>query len=183
MTTKNAVFIATSLDGYIARKNGDLDWLDKANATVPAGEDCGYTAFMDSVDVLVMGRNTYEKVLSFGAWSYGDKPVVVLSSRPVDIAAELAATVTHSSESPQELHKRFSAEGVKRVYLDGGITVQRFLAAGLVDELTITIIPVLLGEGLPLFGPLAADIVLKHNKTKAFDCGFVQVKYEVGQRT
>lgn len=179
MTAKASVFIATSLDGFIARKDGELDWLDRANAAVPEGEDCGYTAFMDSVDVLVMGRKSYEKVLTFGEWSYGDKPVVVLSSNPIDIPTHLANTVTHSSETPAELHTRLADQGAKRLYIDGGITIRRFLAAGLIDDLTITLIPVLLGEGLPLFGWLEKDVELTHVETKAFDCGFVQIRYVI----
>ena len=176
---KVSVFIATSLDGFIARKDGGLDWLDKANAMVPAGEDCGYGEFMASVDVLVMGRNTYEKVLSFGAWPY-EKPVVVLSSGPVEIAPDLAGRVSSSSEAPQELYRRLQAEGIKRVYLDGGVTIQRFLAAGLVDELTVTVIPVLLGEGLPLFGALEQELPLRLVESRGYDFGFLQVRYEVG---
>ena len=93
MPARCSVFIATSLDGFIARPNGDLDWLDRANATVPEGEDCGYQAFMDTVDILVMGRHTYEKVRTFGAWPY-EKPVVVLSSNPIDIPPDIDATPT-----------------------------------------------------------------------------------------
>ena len=141
------------------------------------GEDCGYTAFMESVDVLVMGRKSYEKVMTFGEWPYGDKPVVVLSSNPIDIPAHMANTVTHSSETPAKLHARLADQGTKRLYIDGGITIRRFLAAGLIDDLTITLIPVLLGEGLPLFGELEKDVELTHVETRAFDCGFVQIRY------
>lgn len=179
--TKNAktsVFIATSLDGFIARKNGDLDWIDRANATVSAGEDCGYAAFMATVDVLIMGRNSYEKVLTFGAWPY-EKPVVVLSRNPIDIPAAIAATVTYSSETPAALHARLSKQGAKRLYIDGGNTIQRFLAAGLITDLTITLIPVILGEGIPLFGPLPQDISLTHTETISYPFGFVQLKYEI----
>ena len=173
-----SVFIATSLDGYIARTDGSLDWLDAANATVPAGEDCGYHAFMASVDVLVMGRKSYEKVLSLGPWLYGSKPVIVLSSRAIDIPQAMAGVVSHSSESPAQLCARLSREGVNRIYVDGGITIQRFLAAGLVHDLTITMIPVLLGSGIPLFGPLEHDIPLRHVATQSYDFGFVQVIYQ-----
>ncbi len=179
MAAKASVFIATSLDGYIARQDGGLDWLDKANAIVPAGEDCGYVSFMESVEVLVMGRNSYEKVLSFGQWPYGDKPVVVLSSNPINFPAHLPTTLTSSSETPEELHARLTAEGAKRLYIDGGNTIQRFLAAGLIEDLTITLIPVVLGEGIPLFGALQKDVELIHVETGVFDFGFVQVKYEV----
>jgi dihydrofolate reductase len=181
MSARVSVFIATSLDGFIARKDGSLDWLDAANETVPPGEDCGYREFMQSVDALVMGRNTFEKVLSFGDWPYGDTAVTVLSRNPISLPDSLPSTVKHSSEDPQTLCKRLSNEGVKHIYVDGGITIQRFLAVGLVDDILITVIPVLLGEGIPLFGPLAQDIPLKHTGTKTFDFGFVQLQYDVNR--
>ena len=176
MTAKSSVFIATSLDGFIGRQDGDLDWLDQANTTVTEGEDCGYTAFMDTVDILIMDRNTYEKVLTFCPWSY-EKPVIVLSRNPIDIPTELT-TVTHSSETPQALHTRLSAEGAKRLYIDGGITIQRFLASGLITDLTITLIPVILGEGIPLFSLQQQDISLTHTDPISYPFGFVQLKYE-----
>ncbi|MFG0264511.1 MAG: dihydrofolate reductase family protein [Rhodopirellula sp. JB055] len=179
MTANASVFIATSLDGFIARKDGNLDWLDEANASVPEGEDCGYNAFMSSVDVLVMGRNTYDKVRTFGPWPYGDTPVVVLSQNPIEFPDEMPACVTHSSESAIDLHRRLSEQGAKKLYIDGGVTVQRFLQAGLIKEIVITIIPILLGDGIPLFGSLERDIKLTHQSTKTFDCGFVQSTYSV----
>lgn len=179
MSIVSSVFIATSLDGFIARAGGELDWLDAANATVTEGEDCGYRTFIESVDILVMGRKTYEKVLLFGEWPYGNKPVVVLSSSRIEIPPRLAQTVSHSSESPQELCDRLSKEGAKRLYIDGGITIQRFLAERMIDDLTITVIPVILGKGIPLFGDFNQDIPLKHIATKTYDFGFVQLTYEV----
>jgi len=179
LSLKLSVYIATSLDGFIAREDDSLDWLDAASATVPEGEDCGFASFMNSVDALVMGRNTYEKVLSFGQWPYGDKPVIVLSSRALEIPPNLRTSVEHSSESPKELYERLSNAGLKRLYIDGGITIQRFLAAGLIDDLTITVIPVLLGKGKSLFGHLGKDIAVRHISTKAHDFGFVQSTYEV----
>jgi dihydrofolate reductase len=176
---KISVYIATSLDGFIARADGSLDWLDKANAAAPSGEDFGFQEFMASVDTLVMGRMTYEKVLSFGEWGYGTTPVVVLSSQPIEIQPEMQSTVTGSSESPQALCDRLSVEGVRHIYLDGGVTIRGFLADGLVDEITITQIPVLIGEGLPLFGPLENDVDLELLESRSFDSGFVQSKYSV----
>ncbi|MEM8672853.1 MAG: dihydrofolate reductase family protein [Cyanobacteria bacterium P01_G01_bin.67] len=179
MSLVSSVFIATSLDGFIARIDGKLDWLDAANATVPEGEDCGYRDFMESIDVLIMGRKTYEQVLSFGEWSYACKPVVVLSSNPIKIPPSLVSTVSHSAESPRELCDRLSEEGAKRLYIDGGNTIQRFLAEGLIDDLTITVIPIILGTGIPLFDNLKQDILLKHIATKTYDFGFVQSTYKV----
>ena len=179
MSLISSVFIATSLDGFIARTGGELDWLNAANATVPEGEDCGYQAFMASIDRLVMGRKTYEQVLSFGAWPYGSKPVIVLSRRKLEIPDQLVQTVSHSSESPKALYHRLLSEGAKRLYIDGGMTIQRFLAEGLIEDLTITIIPVILGSGISLFGDLKQDIALKLSSTKIYDFGFVQLTYEV----
>ncbi|MBE7380114.1 MAG: dihydrofolate reductase [Leptolyngbya sp. SIO1E4] len=179
MSLISSVFIATSLDGFIAKPDGSLDWLEAANATVPEGEDCGYRAFMESIDALVMGRKTYEKVLSFGQWPYESKPVIVLSRHPIEIPAQLAPTVSHSSESPQALCQRLAKEGAKRLYIDGGMTIQRFLTAGLINDLTITVIPIILGSGIPLLGDLKKEIPLKHIATKSYNFGFVQVTYEV----
>lgn len=182
MSAQASVFIATSLDGFIARPDGSIDWLNEASAAVPSGEDCGYAEFMESVDVLVMGRNTFETVLAFDAWPYEDKRVVVLSSKPLIFPARLPNTVSASSESPDVLVDRLSAEGAQRLYVDGGKTIQRFLAAGLIDDITITLIPVLLGQGRPLFGPVENDITLAHMATRTFEFGFVQVKYRVVRR-
>ena len=179
MSLRASVYIATSLDGYIARENGELDWLDAANASVPEGEDCGFHQFLKSIDVLVMGRKTYEKVLSFGVWVYGNTPVVVLSRNKIEFPGDLSQNVSCSSESPRELCERFADKGAKRLYIDGGITIQRFLADGLITDMTITVIPVVLGKGIPLFGNLEKDILLEHVATKSFDFGFVQLTYNV----
>lgn len=179
MNPKVSVFIATSLDGYIAREDGDLNWLDDANKLVPEGEDCGYGAFMRSVDVLVMGRVTFEKILSFANWPYGDKPVIVLSRNTVEIPNSIKNSVTHSCETPEKICLRLFREGVKRIYLDGGVTIQRFMAVGLVNDITITLIPTILGRGKPLFGPVDIDVSLKHIATKTFEFGFVQITYEI----
>ena len=179
MSIISSVFIATSLDGFIARKNGDLDWLDKANQLVPEGTDLGFETFMNSVDTMIIGRKTYEKVLSFGLWPYGDKPVIVLSRNKVEIPSHLTESVYGSSETPKDLCKRLSSEGVKRLYIDGGYTIQQFLAEDLIDDITITTIPVILGEGIPLFNGAKRDILLKHVKTISFDFGFVQTTYRV----
>jgi dihydrofolate reductase len=174
-----SVYIATSLDGFIARKDGGLDWLNEANALVPADEDLGFRAFMNSVDALIMGRKTYETVLSFGKWPYGKTPVVVLSRNAIPFPPGLPNTVTHSSEPLRALLKRLSGQGIRHVYVDGGRTIQGFLAEGLVDEITVTVIPVILGSGIPLFGSVDDDIRLTHVRTTAYDFGFVQTTYSV----
>lgn len=178
---KVSVYIATSLDGFIAREDGGLDWLPGAQEGDgdSGGEDYGYHEFMDSVDILVMGRNTYETVLGFGQWPYGDKQVVVLSSGQVDIPDDLAATVESRSCSPAELVKGLSESGAKHLYVDGGKTIQGFLNAGLISEIIITQVTVLIGSGIPLFGPLSGDKQLALIESRSFDNGFVQSKYRV----
>lgn len=170
------VFIATSLDGFIARENGDLDWLPSIGDD---GEDYGYQAFIDTVDVIVMGRKTYEKALSFNGWPYGKKPVVVLSSRALAIPDGLASSVEASSAAPGELVARLAARGAGHLYVDGGNTIQRFLRAGLVQRLIVTRVPVLIGGGIPLFGQLDRDIRLRHVATRPYPNGLVQSEYTV----
>lgn len=180
---KTSVFIATSLDGFIARLDGSIDWLNQANATVPNDEDCGYESFMATVDVIIMGRNTFEQVLSFGEWPYGDTKVVVLSRKGVVIPDAIANTVSCSKETPELLVERLSSEGAQHLYIDGGQTIQSFLSAGLINEFTITVIPILLGEGKPLFGALNSDVLLKHISTNAYAFDFVQSKYSIVKDT
>jgi len=182
---KFCVFIATSLDGFIARKDGSLDWLDAANEKVEKGDDMGYSTFMSDVDLLVMGRNTYEKVLTFGAWPY-TVPVLVLSRNAETLPLSLPEThkesaISFSDESPEVLSQRLLEEKkYNKVYLDGGRVIQSFLSLGLVDELTLTTIPVLIGEGAPLFGSLPKDVHLSLIDSQPFKgCGFIQTKYKV----
>jgi dihydrofolate reductase len=181
--TKCSVFIATSLDGFISRTDGSIDWLNKANAIVPNGEDCGYAQFMSSVDALIMGRNTFEQVLTFGEWAYNSTPVVVLSRHLKTLPSNVPSNVSLSAENPKEIVERLSAQGLKHLYVDGGLTIQSFLVAGLIDEITITVIPVLIGSGKSLFGALSNDVQVEHVESKAFDFGFVQSKYRVINKT
>ncbi len=172
------VYIATSLDGFIARKNGDIDWLPSGENSEGA-EDYGYQEFIDSVDVLVMGRNTYELTLSFDSWPYGEKPVVVLSSKQVDIPNNIAKTVESMCASPQEVVSCLAERGFKHLYIDGGKTIQGFLSKGLIKQLIITKVPILIGTGIPLFSSLPHDVKLHHLETRQFENGLVQSKYEV----
>lgn len=169
---KASVFVGTSLDGFIARRDGSFDFL-------PAEpEEHGFEAFMASVDALVIGRHTYETVLGFGSWPYGPKPVYVLSSRPLAPAPK-GAVVEHLAGEPADIAARLVQRGVRHAYVDGGITVQRFLAAGLITRLVITRVPVLIGEGIPLFGAVPRDIALRHVATRQYPSGLVQSEYEV----
>ena len=172
---KASVFIATSLDGFIARADGGIDWLP-----VGTGEPHGYEEFIATVDALVMGRKSYETVLPFDPWPYGEKPVFVLSSGTL-APAPRGAVVEHMSGPPAEIVSQLAARGVRHIYVDGGITIQRFLRAGLIQRLIITRIPVLLGTGIPLFGPLERDIVLRHVSTRSLGSGLVQSEYVVAE--
>jgi len=171
---KASVFVGTSLDGFIARVNGDLDFLPPGG-----GEPHGYDEFMATVDALVIGRKTFETVLGFGGWAYGAKPVFVLSTRPL-APAPPGAVVEHMSGTPEEIVARLDARGIGHIYVDGGITIQRFLRAGLIQRLTITRVPVLIGAGIPLFGTLPRDIALRHVATRQYASGLVQSEYLVG---
>lgn len=179
MRAKASIFIATSLDGYIARKNGSLDWLDKANALVAPAEDCGFKSFFKSVDVLIMGRKTFETVLGFGDWPYSSKKVIVLSHSKINIPDDLPKSVSYSNHSPKVLVQNLTQEGFKHLYIDGGKTIQSFLQSDLIDEITITKIPVILGEGIPLFSSIGKDISLKLIHCQSYDFGYVQLKYQV----
>lgn len=172
------VFIATSLDGFIAREDCDIEWLTSGGSG-GGGEDYGFQSFFDSVDVLVLGRDTYEVVRGFGEWPYGTKPVVVLTGRPLEIPEAIAGTVEAMFGSPREIVRRLADRGAEHLYIDGGKTVQAFLAAGLVERLIISRIPILIGSGIPLFGPLPGDIHLRHVETRSFASGLVQSEYEV----
>jgi dihydrofolate reductase len=170
---KASVFIGTSLDGFIARVNGDFDFLPPGG-----GEPHGYDEFIATVDALVIGRKTFETVLTFDTWPYGEKPVFVLSSRML-APAPPGAVVEHMSGEPSEIVLQLAARGIQHIYVDGGITIQRFLRAGLIQRIIITRVPVLIGSGIPLFGALQSDITLTHVATRQYPSGLVQSEYLV----
>jgi dihydrofolate reductase len=170
------VFCGVSLDGFLARPDDALDFL---HAGEP--EPHGFKEFLASVDVVVIGRRTFEVVLKLGHLAlYGKKPVVVLSSRPLDFSSVKGGVVQQMSGKPHEIIKQLKSRGFKHAYIDGGLTIQRFLAAGLIDRLVITRVPVLIGAGIPLFGPLTGDISLRHVATRSYNGGLVQSEYEIG---
>jgi len=170
---KASVFIGTSLDGFIARPNGDLDFLPPGG-----GEPHGYDEFMATVDALVIGRKTFETVLSFEEWPYGEKRVFVLSTRPLATPPP-GAMVERLSGAPADIVAQLAVRGVQHIYVDGGITIQRFLQAGLIQRLIITRVPVLIGDGIPLFGALEHDVALTHVATRQYASGLVQSEYLV----
>lgn len=175
---KVSVFIATSLDGYIARPDGDVAWLHEVEP-LEEGDDAGYGAFFGAVDALVMGRGSFEKVLEFNPWPYGDKPVIVLSQTLTDVPETLRKTVRIDRSEPQELIAKLAQTGYTRIYLDGGKVIQSFLREGLVNDMCITMIPVLIGAGIPLFGTLEKDVKLKLVAFKSWQNGMVQSAYDV----
>lgn len=183
MDLRCSVFIATSLDGFIAREDGGIDWLEAANAAVPPGEDCGYARFMASVDALVMGSGTFGKVLSFPEWPYGDKQVWVLSRTLARLPGQLPPSVRLLRDSPREVAARARRQGLRRLYVDGGQVIQSFLREGLVSDITLTTIPVLLGGGRPLFGALSGDVALALESSHGYPFGFVQSTYRVARGT
>lgn len=170
------VFIATSLDGFIARPDGALDWLPVPEA---GGEDYGYKAFMDGVDAIVMGRGTFDAVEAMDIdWQYG-KPVVVLTTRAMPPKSRLSDPLHPMRGEPKEIVDQCAANGWTSLYVDGGVTIQQFLGAGLIERLILTRIPVLLGRGIPLFGALPHDVHLEHVRTQAYANGMVQSEYVV----
>jgi dihydrofolate reductase len=169
-----SVFVGTSVDGFMARLNGDLDFLPEGG-----GEPHGYTEFLAGVDTLVIGRKTFETVAAYDQWPYDGKRVVVLSSRPVDWAAAGCGFHEHMAGPPADIVARLAASGARHLYVDGGITIQGFLRAGLIQHLVVTRVPVLIGEGIPLFGALAHDVPLRHVATRHYPSGLVQSEYRI----
>lgn len=176
---ETSVYIATTLDGFIARPDDSLDWLEHD----AGGEDYGYAGFRETLDTLVLGRRTYETVLGFGVqWPYAGLRTVVwsrtLSSH--DIPVELREQgVEASALPPTELLADLGSRGLKHAWIDGGVTIQAFLAAGEIDVISVTRMPILIGAGVPLFGALPADLRLEHLNTTAFQSGVVQSSYAV----
>lgn len=173
---KFIVYIATSLDGYIADKNGNIDWL--LNIDNPEGSDFGYADFMSEIDAVVMGKNTFETVLGFGGeWPF-DKPVFVLSQSLTTLPDSLPDNVKLLQGNTEQIETALRPYQFERVYVDGGKTVQAFLAENRVDELIITRIPVLLGDGIPLFGQNEKQINYRHVKTTIYLDSLVKSHYE-----
>jgi len=169
-----SVFVGISVDGFLARRNGDLDFLPQEP------EPHGYDEFMAGIDAIVIGRKTFETVPAFGGWAYGQRRVVVLSSQPLDFSTIREGNVEQMSGPPAEIVAKLAASGAHNLYIDGGITIQRFLSAGLIQRLIVTRVPVLIGDGISLFGALPQDIRLHHVRTQHYPSGLVQSEYRIG---
>lgn len=166
MQNKNYVFIAKSLDGYIADRDGGIDWLN--SIPNPDGNDMGYNAFMEKVDALLMGRATFDKVLSFGIpWPY-EKPVFVASNSLKTLPDELTGKVEIVKGNVSDMLNHINNKGFEKLYIDGGNLIQSFLCEDLIDEMILTTIPVLLGGGFPLFGELSKLLEFEHIKSEVF---------------
>jgi dihydrofolate reductase len=170
---KASVFVGTSLDGFLARPDGSFDFLP-----AEGGESHGFEEFLATIDALVMGRNTFDVVRAMPAWPYGGKPVSVLTTRPLgDLPPGIP--VEAMAGTPAEIVEALASRGVNRLYVDGGLTIQSFLRAGLIDRIVVTRVPVLIGTGIPLFGPLAHDVRLRHVSTRVLGGIMVQSEYAV----
>ena len=167
-----SAFCGVSVDGYLARLDDTFDFLK-----VGEGSPHGFSEFLKSVDVVVMGRRTFEVVRSLGHLElYGGKPLIVLSSSPLQFKS-VRGEIEQMSGTPQEIVAKLGGR-FKHAYVDGGITIQAFLKAGLLDDITITRVPVLIGQGIPLCGPLSRDIPLQHLRTHSYEDGLVQTEYQ-----
>jgi dihydrofolate reductase len=169
---KISVYIAMSIDGYIARKDGSIDWLERGHV---GDEDYGFKKFFNSIDALILGRNTYETVSAFDKWPYTGKRVIVLSNTLNEVRKEAELFCGQLTNLASILH----SDGIQHVWVDGGITISKFLEAGLVDHITISIIPVILGSGIPLFSFMHIEQVCRFISTQSYPSGLVQLQYEV----
>ncbi len=170
-----SVFVGTSVDGFLARPDGSFDFLSRGGIEP---EPHGFDEFLASVDALVMGRNTFDVVLSFPTWPYGPKPVFVLTSRPLPSVPD-GAVVEGMTGAPSAVLSQLASRGFGHVYVDGGATIQAFLRAGLIQRLVISRVPVLIGAGIALFGTVDADIPLRLVATREFPSGLVQSEYAI----
>lgn len=173
-TPQISTFIAISIDGYIARNDGNLDWLEKFNPKPGDNEDYGYSDFLASIDVLIMGRNTYHTATTASEWPYQGKRVIVLSSS-LTFACQQAELFKGDI---YQLLDKLTLEGVKHIYVDGGVTIRQFLNANLIDQLILTIVPVILGSGISLFGTFTQEFWYQLKSSKTYPNGLAQLCYK-----
>ena len=172
------VYCGVSVDGFLAREDDRFDFLSAGGEPSP-GEDYGFAEFMKTIDALVMGRRTFEVVRPFKEWPYGKTPVFVWTHRPLDLPPDYPHPVEATSGDPADVVAQLAQRGLHRLYVDGGRTIQAFMNAGLIDRLVVSRVPVLIGRGISLFGPLAHDVKLEHVATKVWPGGMVRTEYAV----
>lgn len=168
-------FIATSLDGYIARPDQSIDWLE--NATSDATEDYGYEDFMSNITSVVMGRKTFQRILTFPEWPFQHQRVIVLSKTMKEVPPSLRDSVQLFDGTSTQLVEILEAEGDTHIYVDGSRAIQSFISEGFLTDIILTTLPILIGDGISLFGDLPRDVHLDHVSTRAYQNGFVQSHY------
>lgn len=174
-----SAFVAVSLDGYFCRGSAHDDWL-QANG---ARTDYGFGRFLDGVDAILVGRRTFERLAGYRHWPYGRRRMFVMSSRYVDVPIDLVRFVEPTRLAPQAVLDRLLEEGHRHVFVDGGMAIQSVLKLGRLNDITVTRVPLILGEGLPLFAPGIGEHVLEHLASTAFSDGMVQSRYRIPSAT
>ncbi len=178
MRIKCSIYCGASLDGFIAKPDGDIAWLQRSEYVAADSIGLTYDQFISSVDAVVMGRRTFESVLTFQDWPYGI-PVIVLSTTLQSLPEHLQSRVTLKFGPPNDIVQDLANQGYRHLYIDGGNTIQRFLKARLIHEITVTYLPILLGSGISLFGSIGVEMPLQLLQTTTSSNGFVQVRYRV----
>jgi dihydrofolate reductase len=169
---KISIYIATSIDGYIARKDGSLDWLDRVGGF---DEDYGFQKLLDSIDAVILGRNTYEIAASVPNWPYKGKRINVLSNRLQTVREEAELFRGDLTQLASQLH----LDGIKHIWIDGGVTISQFLELQMVDLMTLSVIPVILGTGMPLFSAIGKELPCRLISSQSYPSGLVQLNYEM----
>lgn len=169
---KISIYLATSIDGYIARKDGNLDWLDRVGGF---DEDYGFQKLLDSIDAVILGRNTYEVAASVLDWPYKGKRIVVLSRSLKTVREEAELFQGDLTQLISQLH----SDGIQHIWIDGGVTISQFLELQMVDCITLSVIPIILGSGIPLFRAMGQELACRLISSQSYPSGLVQLKYEI----
>lgn len=177
MSSEVIVYVAASLDGFIARSDGSIDWLDIAGPEEAERSMSDFVVLLNSVDCLVMGRKTFDTVKQFSPWPYGALPIVVLSTTLSEVPPIEGANIRIRSARPADLLRELEHEGLARIYVDGGATIHGFLREGLIDRITVATVPVVLGSGRPLFPETGLELKLKLESSVVLESGIVKSAY------
>lgn len=175
---KVTYYVASSLDGYIAREDGDVSWLETLDISM---EDTGYNEFYSTVDALVMGRKTYEMIVSFGAWPYGDKPVWICSSNSITAIEGCNLKV---GRKPKEVYSAAKEMNIKHLWLvGGGSLASSFLETNVLTNISLSLMPILLGSGIKLFGEVPSPVNINKVSEKIHASGMLQLEYSIREET